>query len=51
MRSRFRAPVEFAEHGFTGLIDQPKTVDAEALHRGEAARNGPVRHGPHQHVR
>ena len=32
-------------------VRQPERVHAEALHRGVAARDGAVRHHPHQHVR
>ncbi len=44
-------PVEFHEARFALCIDQAERVHAEALHRAVAARNGAVRHRPHQHVR
>ena len=45
-----RLPVELDEHGLAGVVDEAEGVDAEALHHAIAARQGAVRHDPHQHV-
>ncbi|MNV24453.1 hypothetical protein D3C71_1155170 [compost metagenome] len=36
---------------FPAGVDEAEGVHAKALHHPEAARDGPVRHHPHQHVR
>ena len=46
-----RLPVELHERRPARGVDEPERVDAEALHEPERARDGPVRHRPHQHVR
>ena len=51
MRPLLGLPVEFAEHRLSVGVDQAKSMDAEALHHPEAARDGAIRHHPHQHVR
>ena len=50
-RARAGAPMEFDEIGRTLSIDQPKGMDAEALHAAQAFGNGAVRHRPNHHVR
>lgn len=32
------------------LVDESISVDSEALHHTEGARDSSVRHGPHEHV-
>ena len=44
-------PVELDEVRNTLGIDEAEGVDAEAFHHAVAARDGAVRHDPHQHVR
>ena len=51
MRAGERSPVELHETRFAVRVDEAKRVHAEALHHAVAARNGAVRHHPHQHVR
>jgi hypothetical protein len=48
--TKFRLPVEFYERDFALGVDHLKGMDAEPLDHAQAARNGPVRHRPHQHV-
>ena len=45
-----RLPVELHQRGLAGLVDEAEGVDAEALHHPVRARDGPVRHHPHEHV-
>ena len=44
-------PVELDEVALAARIDEAEGVHAEAFHHAQAARDGAVRHGPHQHVR
>ena len=50
LHAELRLPDEFDEGGFVLGVDQPEGVDAEALHEAEGARDGAVRHDPHDHV-
>src|SRR5665647_1183462 len=50
LQAELRLPVEFHESDFAFSIDHLKGVDAETLDHAQAARNGAVRHRPHQHV-
>ena len=43
-------PMEFDKGGLALGIDQPKGVDAKALHEAERARDRPVGHDPQRHV-
>ena len=45
-----RPPVEFHECRFALGVDETERVDAEALDHAVRARDGAVRHHPHQHV-
>ena len=51
VRARHRFPVELDEARLARRVDQAEGVHAEALHHAKAARQGAVRHDPHQHVR
>ena len=42
--------VELHEARFTRLVDEAEGVNAEAFHHAQAARDGAVRHHPHEHV-
>jgi len=44
------APVKFDEVRLALRVDETKGVHAEALHASQAFRNGPVGHGPNDHV-
>ncbi len=44
-------PMKLHERGLALLIDEPERVDAKALHHAQAARQRPIGHRPHQHVR
>ena len=46
-----RLPVELDVGRLARVVDQPERVHAEALHHPIAARQRPVRHDPHHHVR
>ena len=46
-----RIPVELHEARLARVVDEAEGVHAEALHHAIAARDGAVRHHPHQHVR
>jgi hypothetical protein len=43
-------PVELHEVALAARVDEAEGVHAEAFHHAQAARNGAVAHGPHQHV-
>jgi hypothetical protein len=43
-------PVELDEAGLALSVDEAEGVDAEAVHHGEAARDGAVGEVPHDHV-
>ena len=45
-----RLPVELDEARLALGVDEAEGVDAEAFHHAQAARDGPVRHDPHDHV-
>ena len=51
LRSQRRAPVEFDEGRVSLGIDKAEGMDAEAFHHAVAARDGAVRHDPHDHVK
>ena len=46
----FGFQMEFDEGGFVLGVDQAEGVDAKTLHEAERARDGAVRHDPHDHV-
>src|SRR5271168_533847 len=48
--AKFRPPVKLHKLAFPGCVDQPESVNSEALHHSERSRYGPVRHNPHNHV-
>ena len=50
LQAELRLPVELDEGRFVLGVDQPEGVDAEAFHEAEGARDGAVRHDPHDHV-
>ena len=50
LHAKLRLPNEFDECGFVLRVHEPERVDAEALHETERARDGPVRHHPHDHM-
>ena len=50
LQPELRLPVEFDEGRFVLGVDQTERVDAETFHEAERARNGAVRHHPHDHV-
>ena len=45
-----RPPVELDEVRLAFSVDKAKGMHAEALHASQAFRNGPVGHGPNNHV-
>ena len=47
---RARLPVKLDEGAFPLGIDEAEGMDAEPLHRGEAARQRAIRHRPHDHM-
>ena len=50
LHPKARAPVELDEGRRALGIHQPEGVDAKTLHHPQAARQGAVRHRPHDHV-
>ena len=50
MGACLRIPVELDEVRLPVGVDQAVGMYAEALHGAIAARDGAIRHGPHQHV-
>ena len=46
----FGPPVELDEGRLVLVVEQPEGVDAEALDHPQRARDGAVRHRPHDHV-
>ena len=50
MHAEERLPVKLHEARLAPLVDEAEGVDPEALHHPEAARDGAVRHDPHDHV-
>lgn len=42
--------MELDQVTFAFFVDESVCVDSEALHHAVRARNGSVRHGPHEHV-
>ena len=50
VRSGDGLPVELDEGRLALGVDQPERVNSEALHHAKAARQGAIRHRPHQHV-
>jgi hypothetical protein len=51
MGAGLRRPMELHEMRLSLVVDEAVGVDAKTLHRAIAARNRPIRHRPHQHVR
>ena len=51
VHAEHRLPVELHQRRLAGVVDEAEGVDAEALHHPVRARDGPVGHRPHQHVR
>ena len=50
LRAQLGPPVEFHQRRHALGVQQAEGVDAEPLHHPQAARNAPIRHGPHDHV-
>ena len=50
LQSLDRLPVELHVGRASVGVDHPERVDTEALHESEGSGNGPVGHGPQQHV-
>jgi hypothetical protein len=50
LQAQHRAPVELDEGRLAGGVDEPEAVDAEAFDHAQRARDGAVRHHPHEHV-
>ena len=50
LHAELRLPDEFHEGRVIARIEQAEGVDAEAFHEAEGARDGAVRHHPHDHV-
>ena len=50
LQAELGLPVEFDEGRFVLRIDEAEGVDAEPFHEAERARDGAVRHHPHDHV-
>ena len=50
LQAELRLPVEFHEGRLVLRVEQPEGVDAEAFHEAEGARDGAIRHDPHDHV-
>ena len=50
LQAQLRLPVKFDEGRFVLRVDQPEGVDAKTFHEPKRARDGAVRHDPHDHV-
>ena len=50
MHAEQRLPMKFHEARFAGGVDETKSVNSETFDHAKAARNGAVRHHPHEHV-
>ena len=50
LQPELRLPVKLDERRLVLRIDETERVNAEPFHEAERARDGPVRHHPHDHV-
>ena len=50
LQAELRLPVELHEGRLVVGVEQTERVDAETFHEAERARDGAVRHDPHDHV-